>query len=99
MLEFRKALRARKAGDPHFNGTVSAASKLMDCVGHQQLRNLMEGRAKPYGITVHTKNELLRVFAAWGLREEHFERPGTTPPPSYGSRAAMEKRQGEHAQQ
>ncbi len=77
MQALRSALRTRRRQETSFNGTVSAASKLMRGVGHQSLRNLAEGRTKPWNVSVHTKNEILRVLGVYGISEGDFVMPAT----------------------
>ena len=72
---FQRALEERAKDKPKFNGTVSSASKLMDGVGHQQLRNLVRGNVRPWKLTVHTKNEILRIFKRYGITEADFAQP------------------------
>lgn len=75
MEAFTRALEERARDKPKFNGTVSSASKLMNGVGHQQLRNLARGNVRPWKLTVHTKNEILRIFKRYGMTEDDFRMP------------------------
>lgn len=71
----RVALQAKKRAEPRFNGTPSAASKLLVSVSHQTVANLLDGSSPPWHVRVHTMNELLRLLRRHGLRAGDFATP------------------------